>query len=401
MTTLVSVLKNLFPYKGYKFCVLENGKQMIIGLTSRRITGICPNCGKRCNDIELEYERTIRELDIVGKKCFLRFLQKKIKCSCGYRGVEKLEFVEKLRRVTKRMETYIVSLCETMTLKDVSLATGLDWKSIKKIDRDYIKSTLPDISNLVIRRIAIDEIALMKGHKYFTIIRDYDTGLALAIFFGRGYEETAKALDKLGKEKRESIAFASIDMWDPYIKALKEKCPNAEIVFDKFHVVKKVNEALDNIRKKEFAKASKEERIEMKHKRFIILSREKNLEKKEKEELDNLMEKNEKLYKAYLLKEHILSIFDDKTSSFEEIKKRIASWFENIFSSGIEEFYGVVDMMCRFFDGILNYFRYGMTNAIAEGFNTKINVIKRRAYGYSDIEYFMLKIYQSSMQRLS
>ena len=401
MTTLKSFLKNLFHYKGYKLCVLENGKQIVIGLTSRRTTGTCPRCGKRCNDIELEYERTIRDLDLAGKKCFLQFLQKKIKCRCGYRGVEKLEFVEKLRRVTKRMETYVVSLCESMSIKDVSLATDLDWKSIKKIDRDYIKSQLPDISKLVIRRIAIDEIAIMKGHRYFTIIRDYDTGLALAIFFGRGYEETAKALESLGKERLSMIGYASMDMWDPYIKAIKEKCPNAEIVFDKFHVVKKVNDALDKIRKKEFAKASKEERIEMKHKRFIILSREHNLDRKKKEELDKLMEKNEKLYQAYLLKEQILPIFDDKISSFEQIKGRIASWFENIFSGCVEEFYGVVNTMSRYFDGILNYFRYNMTNAIAEGFNTKINVIKRRAYGYSDIEYFMLKIYQSSMKRLS
>ena len=401
MTTLKSFLKNLFPYKGYKLCVLENAKQITLELKSRRKTGTCPSCDKRCNNVEEEYERTIRDLDLTSKKCFLQFRQKKIKCKCGYRGVEKLEFVEKLRRVTKRMETYVVSLCECMSLKDVSLATDLNWKSIKRIDRDYIKSMLPDISKLKIRRIAIDEIAIMKGHKYFTIIRDYDTGLALAIFFGRGYEETAKALDKLGKERLEGVAFASIDMWDPYIKALKEKCPNAEIVFDKFHVVKKVNDALDKVRKNEFAKATKEERIEMKHKRFIILSREQNLDRKKKEELDKLMERNEKLYQAYLLKEQILSIFDDKISSFEQIKKRIALWFENIFSSCIGEFYDVVNTMSRYFDGILNYFRYNMTNAIAEGFNTKINVIKRRAYGYSDIEYFMLKIYQSSMQRLS
>jgi len=401
MATLISLLDNLFPYKGYKFCVLDNSNSIVLGLKSRRKTGNCPVCSKRCSSIEEEYERTIRDLDIAGKKCFLRFWQKKIKCRCGYRGVEKLEFVEKLRRVTKRMEAYVVSLCEKMSIKDVSLVTGLDWKSIKKIDRDYIKSAMPDISTLDIRRIAIDEIAIMKGHKYLTIIRDYDSGIALAIIFGRGYKETAKALRKLGKERLEKIAFACIDMWDPYIKALREKCPNAEIVFDKFHVVKKVNEALDRVRKKEFARAPKEKRIEMKHKRFIILSREENLDRKEKEELGRLMEKNENLYKAYLLKEQILSIFDDNTSSFEQIKERLSLWFENIFSSGIEEFYGVVNMMCRYFNGILNYFRYAMTNAIAEGFNTKINVIKRRAYGYSDIEYFMLKIYQSSMQRLS
>ena len=401
METLISVLKNLYPFKGYKVCALENGKHIVIGLKSRRKTGDCPHCNKRSSHIEDNFERTIRDLDLAGKECFITFKQKKIHCTCGYRGIEKLSFVQKIRRVTLRMETYIVSLCEKMSLKDVSLVTGLDWKTIKNIDREYIKSTLPDLLKLDIRRIAIDEIAIMKGHKYFTIIRDYDTGLALKIIFGRSYEETAEALGSLGKEKLAKIEYASLDMWDPYIKAINEKCPNAKLVFDKFHVVKKVNEALDNVRKKEFNHAEKEERINMKHKRFIILKKESNLDRKEREQLNVLMESNTNLYKAYLLKEQIMSVFDDKKSTFEQIKQRIISWFENILSNEMEEFYDVVNTMKRFLDGILNYFRYGMTNSIAEGFNTKINVIKRRAYGFSDIEYFMLKIYQSSTRRLS
>jgi len=291
-------------------------------------------------------------------------------------------------------------LAEKMSLKDVSEVTSLNWKTIKEIDREYIRALLPDISELVITRIAMDEIAIMKGHKYFTIIRDYDTGVVIKILFGRTYEETAKALAGLGKEKLANIRFASLDMWDPFIRAVKEQCPNAELVFDKFHVVKKVNEALDSIRKKQFAKADPGERKLMKHKRFIILSRESNLDRQQKEELNVLMQSNEKLYKAYLLKEQVLSIFDDKTSTFDQIKERFDVWFSNILTNQLEEFYAVVDTIRSHLHGILNYFRYGMTNAIAEGFNTKINIIKRRAYGFRDLEYFMLKIYQSSLKRL-
>lgn len=400
METLYSVLRNLFPFQGYKFSVLENKNDILVGLKSRRKCGICPSCGKRCRNVETEYERTVRDLDIATNKCFLRFSQKKISCKCGYRGVEKLDFVTKSCRVTTRMENYVVSLCEKMSLKDVSNITRLNWKTVKNIDRDYIRSLLPNIKMLDITRIAIDEIAIMKGHKYFTIIRDYDTGVAIKIFFGRAYEETANALASLGKEKLAKILFASLDMWDPYIKAIKEQCPNAKLVFDKFHVVKKINEALDKVRKNEFANAEKDERINMKHKRFIILKREENLNQQQKEELQMLMQSNEKLYKSYLLKEQILSIFDDKTSTFEQIKSRINQWLNNIRINKMEEFYEVFKTIIHYAYGILNYFRYGMTNAIAEGFNTKINIIKRRAYGFRDIEYFMLKIYQSSLKRL-
>jgi transposase len=401
MTTLFCFLRNLFPFQGYKFFVLENSESILLGLVSRRKCGVCPTCGKRCSYIETEYERTVRDLDIAHKKCYIRFFQKKIQCNCGYRGLEKISFIERYSRVTKRMATYVASLCEMMTIKDVAKITRLDWKTVKFIDKEYIKSTLPSIEILNIKRIAIDEIAVMKGHKYLTIIRDYDTGMAIKIVFGRGFEEVYGALITLGEETLAKILYASLDMWDPYIKAITQACPNAKLVFDKFHVVSKVNDALDTIRRKEFAKASVDERINMKHKRFIILSREENLKTTEKEELKVLMKQNEKLYKGYLLKEQILAIFDDKKSTFEQIKERIDLWISNILSNEMEEFYGVVNTIKNYLYGILNYFRYGMTNAIAEGFNTKINVLKRRAYGYSDIEYFMLKIYQSSIRRLS
>lgn len=401
MVSHIPLCENLFSFRGYKSFVLQNANAIKIRLKSRRKTGKCPSCGKRCSNIEEEYERTIRDLDMVGHQCFIVFSQKKIRCKCGYRGVEQLDFVAKSRRLTKRMENYIVTLCEMMTLKDAAKITRLDWKTIRLIDHEYIKSLLPDISKLNVARIAIDEIAVMKGHKYLTIIRDYDTGIAIKILFGRKYMAVAKALSELGKKRLAKIKYASLDMWDPYIKAIKEQCPNAQLVFDKFHVVKKVNDALDKVRKKEFAKAELDERKRMKHKRFVILKRNCRLKPKQKEELDELIESNDRLYKAYLLKEQMLSIFDEKNDTFENINQRIHTWFENVLNHGMEEFYEVVDTMKRYLYGIINYFRYGMTNAIAEGFNTKINIIKRRAFGFRDIEYFMLKIFQSSMRRVA
>lgn len=401
METLFRVLNNLFPYKGYKFFVKKCEKDILISLKSRRKCGICPHCGRRCSNVETEYNRTVRDLDLAGHQCFLEIPLKKIRCKCGYRGLEKLNFVSKSRRVTKRLETTIASFCEIASLKEVAERFKLDWKTVKEIDRAFIKALLPKISALNVTRIAIDEIAIMKGHKYLTIIRDYNTGVTIKMILGRGYEEVLQALLELGEVKLVEICFASMDMWDPYIKAIKEACPNVELVFDKFHVVKKINEALDKIRKKEFALASDDERINMKHKRYIILHREKNLDAEQKEELNQLMKLNEKLHKAYLLKEQILSIFEDTKSSFEQIKTRITQWMENIFSNEMEEFYDVVNTILNYFEGVMNYFKYGMTNAIAEGFNTKINIIKRRAFGFRDVEYFMLKIFQSSLRRLA
>lgn len=299
------------------------------------------------------------------------------------------------------MENSVASFCEIASLKEVAERFKLDWKTVKEIDRSHIKTLLPEISKLDVNKIAIDEIAIMKGHKYLTIIRDYDSGIPIKMVLGRGYEEVKEALLSLGKDKLAKINFASMDLWDAYIKAIKESCPNVILIFDKFHVVKKINEALDKVRKSEFADASQEERINMKHKRFVILRREKNLSPKQKEDLERLMKSNHHLFKAYLLKEQVLSIFDDTQSNFEEIKQRMIQWIENILSNEMEEFYDAMNTILNYFDGVMNYFKYGMTNAIAEGFNTKINIIKRRAYGFKDVEYFMLKIFQSTLKRFA
>jgi len=157
-------------------------------------------------------------------------------------------------------------------------------------------------------------------------------------------------------------------MWDPYIASIKEHCPNGEIVFDKFHVIKKVNEALDTIRRKEFADATAREKLNMKRKRFIILKRNKNLNEKQLERLDELMKNNETLYKSYLLKEQISDIFDEE--NHEEALKRLSEWIDNVRETGFEPFKKVVGTLRKYSYGIHNYFKYKVTNAGSEGIYT-------------------------------
>lgn len=400
MVTSISFVKKLFPYVSYKFSYLETKKDVYFELKTRRRTGVCPKCNKRCSKIERITKRKVRDLNISGKKCFLLVPQKKIRCTCGFRGYEKIEFLEKNKRFTKRFEREVQILCELMTLKDVANYLNLNWKTVKSIDYRHLKEMFSEPPELT-RRIAIDEIAILKGHKYFTIIRDYDEGRALKIIFGRSYEKVKAKLLELGTEFLSNIHYACMDMWDPYIRAITETCPNAKIVFDKFHVVQEVNKAVDSVRKKEFAKANSEERKRMKKKRFIILKKRSNLKRNEAKTLKELLQSNSKLYSTYLMKEKIQEIFSDVSSDFETIKANLIGWIEDIFANDMQDLFGVAKRILNYFYGVLNYFRYGMTNAISEGFNTKINVIKRKAFGYRDLDYFMLKIYQSSCRRFA
>lgn len=387
------VFRKLFDFTVYKLddVTLEND-EITISIKRTRKTSDCPECDRRCPNIEEEYERRVRDLDISGKKCFIEFIERKIKCNCGYRGIEKLDFVDKYARQTKRFEEYVSKVCQLMSVKDAADVARIDWKTAKNIDKKYLKQLVVDLKLISPTKIGVDEVSYRKGHKYLTVVRDLDEGRVLWVHEGRKKETLDLFFSELGKSKCRLIKVAVIDMWDPYIASIKENT-NAKIVFDKFHIVKKVNEALDGLRRQEFANASKEERKNMKNKRFLILSRGKRLDEEEREELKDLMAKNDTLYKGYLLKEQVQDILDEPDE--KTALKRLKKWFENVKEAGLKQFDSVANTIKRYYYGVKNYFKYHLTNAASEGFNNKIGVIKRRAYGFHDLEYFKLKILQS------
>jgi transposase len=280
-----------------------------------------------------------------------------------------------------------------MTLTDIVSLTNLDWKTIKDIDVHYTKERIESLKNLNPIQIGVDEIAYEKGHHYLTIVRDALLNKVIWIGMDRKESTLDAFFQELGIDKSKKISTVVMDMWDPYIASVKVHCPDAEIVFDKFHIIKAVNNALDDVRKKEFAKADEEQRKDMKKKRFVILRRRKNLSSNQIETLDEMMSYNDNLYRAYLMKEHIADIFDE--DDYNESVKRLERWKKNVIDTGLKPFISCMKMISKYEYGVRNYFKNKLTNAGSEGINTKINIIKRRAYGYADLDYFKLKIFQA------
>ena len=388
------IFKDIYNFPGFTYSQIINFDDMVhIFLRRKRKTATCPRCNRRHPLTTEFYERTIRDLNIVTKQCYITFSENKINCKCGFSGYEKLSFVRSYARCTIRFEEFIASLCQIMTLSDVCSITGINWKTAKDIDKYYIKQQMANLKHITPRRIGIDEIAYEKGHKYLTIIRDLDLNGVIWIGMDRKEETLNRFFRELGFFKCHQIKVAVVDMWDPYLAALNKQCPNVEIVIDKFHLIKMILNALDKVRKIEFAQASDEERLYMKKKRFVILKRNINLNDKQKEGLNDLMDRNETLYKAYLLKEQISDILDEDnvTSALD----RLSHWIKNVYDSGIKPLIKCIKTIRKYYNGIYNYFRYKLTNAQSEGFNNKINIVKRKAYGYWDMEYFILKIFQA------
>src|SRR3989344_8693952 len=281
-------LKELYNFEGFSFKEICKENSVIIQMKKIRKTGICPVCNKKRRKVIEIRIRKIRDDNIAKEKCFIVIKAYRIICKGCYRGMEKLDFILPGERFTDRFANYIYVLCEKMTLTDVAEMAMINWRTAKRIDKKKLKERFKDLKKIKPTRIGVDEIAVEKGHKYITIVRNIDAGV---IWVGnkRKKETMDQFFNELGKRKSNKITVAVMDMWDPFIKSVKENT-TAEIVFDKFHIAKKVNEALDSIRKREFAKADKEERINMKHKRFLMLYRNKNLDKEQEKDLNKLME---------------------------------------------------------------------------------------------------------------
>jgi transposase len=388
------LFRDIYKFRGYTYNEIIIKEDVVhIFLRRTRKTATCSNCGKRNPLRGDSYKRTVRDLDLGTKKCFITFFEEKLRCVCGFRGYEYLSFARSYSRCTIRFEEFVYKLCEKMTISDVCDIVQLDWKTVKNIDKYYIKQQIVSLRNITPERIGVDEIAYDKGHKYLTVVRDLELNGVIWVGLNRKKETLDEFFNEIGEQKQALVELVVVDMWDPYIASIREYCPDADIVIDKFHIVKKANEALDNIRKKEFANANEKERLNMKRKRFIILKRNKNLNEKQRERLSELMRNNDTLYKSYLLKEQISDIFDEK--DYENALKRLNEWTDNVFESEIEPFKKMIKTLRKYFYGIRNYFKHKVTNAASEGFNTKINIVRRRAYGFWDIDYFILKIFQT------
>lgn len=374
----------------------EPGSAYITLEPDRRYTPTCHACGKQSTITHSkDHRRLIRDMDIVGAEVWLQVNYRKIWCSeCLQARVEKLEFCDASKRVTHRMSRYVHELCKTMTVMDVARHLTMDPKTVKQIDKDFLEEAYgqTDFNDLTV--IMIDEIAIRKGHHYMTVIADYFTGRVLWMGSNRDKETLDDFFEDLTPPQKTTIQAVAMDMWKPYINRVTHHCPDAKIVFDFFHVTNSFGKVIDKVRRQEFQKADEEGKGLLKGTRYLLLKNEANLTDNQRINLASLLSKNETLNRLYLLKDQLKLVFyyDDR----EKCKAALDTWCEmasGIDNQRVQEF---IELLRRHEDGILNHADYPIDTGRLEGINNKIKVIKRKAYGFHDTRYFMLKVKQAS-----
>lgn len=351
----------------------------------------CPHCG--CTEV-IRYgviHRMIHNLPIGSKRTFLYLTVQRYQCkACGKVHQSDIPFTRGNVSYTYRFQRYVLDLLRLGgTTTDVAKHLGVGWDMVKDIHKDYLKKKYshPDISKVT--KIGIDEFAVRKGHVYKTIVVDLDTGRIIHVGDGKG-SDSLTAFWKKVKRNNIKIELVTSDMSAAYISSVAQNAPQAKHVYDKFHVVELVNDAVDKVRRSVWNQENDiEKRKLIKGTRWMLLS--KSLDKFDEESrkrFDNILNTNKPLFEAYYLKEDLCQIWMQKSKA--EGEEQLEYWCARARESKLTAMIKVANTLLAKRTGILAWYDCKMTNAVLEGTNNKVKVLKRKAFGYRDDEYFKL-----------
>ena len=337
--------------------------------------------------------RRIRDLPVFEDRVELQVERLRLACpACGPR-LEQLDWLDPHARVTRRLADSVARLCAATSIRSASKWFGLDWKTAKTIDFRYLERTLgpPDLDGLTL--LAMDEFAIQKGHRYATVVVDPQRKRVLWVGRGRSRADIRPFFELLGPERCAGIRAVAMDMSTAFDLEVKQHCPNAEVVYDLFHVVAKFGrEVIDRVRVDEAnrLRGDKPARRVVKTSRWLLLRNRENVPDDQLVRLDELLAANKALLTVYLLKDDLKQLWRQPCEA--SARNAWRSWKQRALGSGLPALRHFVRCLEPYLPGILAHCRWPLGTNLVEGINNRIKVIKRVAYGYRDDAYFFLKI---------
>ena len=376
----------------YCSSVRYEDNSIIFDIQTRQDKLRCPCCQSRKIIHSGYHIRRIRSIPIGSKQVFLNLKIQRIACKdCNCIRQEDIHFLTGKRAYTNRFSRLVVELSQISTIQDVARFLHLSWDTVKEIQKRYLQRHFsnPDLTGL--EYIGIDEFAVSKGHVYKTIVVNLLTGQVVYIGDGKGSD----ALDNFWKKIKKcgvEIKAVATDLSAAFIASVMSNAPNAVLVFDHFHVVKLMNDTLDEIRRSVYRdEKDLNKRKVLKGTRWLLLCNGKDIfDRNFKSRLDNALKLNEPLMKAYYLKESLKEIWTQTDK--DKAGKVIDDWLEQAYQAKIPKLTTFANTLKAHRWGILAWYDYHISTAKLEGINNKIKTMKRQAYGYRDQKFFELKI---------
>jgi transposase len=388
-----SLLYHAFGTRGYRYVrTAYTEGQTIFTIRQEPGTCRCSACGSGDVVARGHVERRFRSLPIGSRATSLVLPIPRVECrACGLVRQVDVAFADPRRTYTKAFERYVRELSRRMTIRDVAAHLNVGWDLVKDIQKRDLwrRFAKPKLKHL--RRIAIDEIAVARGHRYMTLVMDLDSGAVVFVGDGKG----ADALRPFWRRLRPSgarIEAVAMDMSAAYRGAVSAHLKQAVIVFDHFHVIKLFNDKLSDLRRSLYHRAEADGKKVLKGARWLLLKNPENLDpdRDEKTRLEEALVLNKPLAAAYYLKE-------DLRRSWEQPGKRFATaflndWLRKAETSGVRMLQQMAKTLAAHRSGLLAYYDAMITSGPMEGTNNKIKTMKRAAYGFRDPEFFKLKI---------
>ena len=336
------------------------------------------------------------DLPLSGKRVFLYVPKRKSRCPLD--GKIRNEQFSWLRgRFTTRFAEQVYRLTSITTNAEAGWFLNLDDETVYRIDRSMLEEFASEkLSPVPVpSAMSVDEVAWQKWHKYVTNVVDIEKRKVIWNHNGRGKSTLDAFFNALGKDNASKIEAVACDGARGFLSSIRQHAKNALIVLDHFHVKSYLNDAVDTVRKEQLRKARRENNDDLANllhcrKKFILMQG--NPSSRQRNVLEQLAELNDEVYRAMLLKEQFLEVYQAKTR--QTASAGLAQWIVAAYRSGIVPFKELAEKFFRKRHIILNYFRQRITSAISEGINNKIKRLKRMAYGYKDVSYFLLKIHQ-------
>jgi transposase len=389
-----SLLYHAFGLHGYDYLsTAYEGGHVRFTIGQRPRTRRCPLCGSRQVAPRGHQQRTFRAVPIGGKPVDITLDIPRVACTrCDIVRQVPLDFADSRRRYTRSFERYALQLSRLMTIQDVARHLRVGWDTIKDIQKRDLQHRFKKPRLAKLKQIAIDEIAIGKGHRYLTVVLNLQTGAVVFVGDGKG----ADALRPFWKRLRASgacVEAVATDMSAAYIQAVRDHLGEAVHVFDHFHVIKLFNEKLSDFRRELHREATDQlHKDVLKGTRWLLLKNPENLDPKrnERERLEEALRLNKPLATVYYLKEDLRQVWaqPDKAAATRVLE----DWIRRAEASCIKVLQKFAVTLAMYRTGILAYYDRRISTGPLEGTNNKIKTMQRQAYGFRDHEFFKLKI---------
>ncbi|MHC5673458.1 ISL3 family transposase [Nostoc sp.] len=400
----IKILTELLDLKDVKVIShrLHVGIGMILQIESIKSYSTCPRCGTKSHRLHQNHRYIVKDLPFGEKPVFLEINRRQFKCEeCKKLFSENLDFVSQKRTYTKRLAHKIIQEVIENDIHSVADQGIVTTEEIERMLKDASKELSDDKPSLI-KRLGIDEIALVKGKgNYCAVLIDLDTSKLVTILNGRTQEVVKKTLLEWGSEVLQQIEEVSIDLWVGYKNVVTELMPNAQVVADRFHVMTQINQELDTQRKRE--KRSLEELIQkaqlsskkaeyekalsgLKNSKYVLLKNDSDLNEEQINKLSEVKNVSPVLKEMHELKEKFRKIFN-KTDNWYPGVFKLGMWL----SKAKKCFPKSNNTIIRWFDEIIAYFDNGTNSGAVEGINNKIKLIKRSGYGFINFDNFRVR----------